>query len=288
MRIHLLGLSVMFADAWTVPGAGALRTAHPLRAAGGHMNAGADLLGRLFSGGSKDPWPVEQCTAPTWEELRVMHDAQATEEQLGFRARLESGRGDAASLATIRRFDAPDGEEPRVTLYRDTASWCPYCEKVWIMLEEKRVPYRIEKVNMNCYGSKPASFLKIQPSGGIPVASVDGTVIRESNDILSAIEAAFPERPLIPPPSEASHVRVRPLLQLERQLFGAWFNWLGQGGSGHGAQLLNFEALLREVEAELEEGGGPYFLGPELSLVDCMFAPFLERMAASLPYYKVG
>jgi len=171
------------------------------------------------------------------------------------------------------------------------------------------------------------------------VASVDGTVIRESNDILSAIEAAFPERPLIPPPSEASHVRVRPLLQLERQLFGAWFNWLGQvrgspapnptltpnpnpnpepepeqGGSGHGAQLLNFEALLREVEAELEEGsrlglglatpnvnpnpnpnqveaeleegGGPYFLGAELSLVDCMFAPFLERMAASLPYYK--
>ena len=210
MRIsQLLGLSVMLADAWTVPGTGALRSAHPLRAAGGRMNAG-DLLGRLFSGGaSKDPWPVEQCTAPTWEELRAMHDAQATEEQLGFRARLESGRGDAASLATIRRFDAPDGEEPRVTLYRDTASWCPYCEKVWLVLEEKRVPYRIEKVNMNCYGSKPASFLKIQPSGGIPVASLDGTVIRESNDILYAIEAAFPERPLIPSPSEASHVRVR-------------------------------------------------------------------------------
>ena len=33
-------------------------------------------------------------------------------------------------------------------------------------------------------------------------------------------------------------------------------------------------------------GGGPFFLGAEPSLVDCMFAPFLERMAASLPYYK--
>jgi len=40
------------------------------------------------------------------------------------------------------------------------------------------------------------------------------------------------------------------------------------------------------VDGELAASGGPYFLGADLSLVDCMFAPFLERMAASLPYYK--
>jgi glutathione S-transferase len=28
------------------------------------------------------------------------------------------------------------------------------------------------------------------------------------------------------------------------------------------------------------------YLGTEMSLVDVMFTPFLERMAASLPYYK--
>lgn len=32
--------------------------------------------------------------------------------------------------------------------------------------------------------------------------------------------------------------------------------------------------------------GGPYFLGSQLSMVDILFTPFLERMAASLPYYK--
>ena len=31
---------------------------------------------------------------------------------------------------------------------------------------------------------------------------------------------------------------------------------------------------------------GPYFCGDELTLIDITFAPFLERMAASLAYYK--
>ena len=68
-------------------------------------------------------------------------------------------------------------------------------------------------------------------------------------------------------------------------LWPSRFRWLTSSAS-EGAQRSNFEALLRRVDGELAASGGPYFLGAELSLVDCMFAPFLERMAASLPYYK--
>lgn len=48
------------------------------------------------------------------------------------------------------------------------------------------------------------------------------------------------------------------------------------------------DAVLRAVDAELAESApeGPYFLGKSFSVVDVMFAPFLERMAASLPYFK--
>ena len=41
-----------------------------------------------------------------------------------------------------------------------------------------------------------------------------------------------------------------------------------------------------QVNAELDAEGGPFFLGKDLSLVDCVFAPFLERIVASIPYYK--
>jgi hypothetical protein len=34
-----------------------------------------------------------------------------------------TGRGGANLKASIRLFDAPDGFEPEVTLYRDTAGW---------------------------------------------------------------------------------------------------------------------------------------------------------------------
>mmetsp|Transcript_30917 Transcript_30917/g.91861 ORF Transcript_30917/g.91861 Transcript_30917/m.91861 type:complete len:474 (-) Transcript_30917:252-1673(-) len=220
--------------------------------------------------------------APSWEALAAKLDTASTDDERAFRQDLESGRAArACSLASQRLFDLPDGEAPRLTLFRDTAAWCPYCEKVWLVLEEKRVPYEVKKVNMNCYGDKPAWFWAIQPSGGIPVAKLDGQVIRESNDIIMAVEEAFPDRPLLP----QGDPRVRPLLSLERELFSAWFRWLTSSAS-EGAQRANFEALLRRVDGELAASGGPYFLGADLSLVDCMFAPFLERMAASLPYYK--
>ena len=159
------------------------------------------------------------------------------------------------------------------------------CEKVWLTLEMKRVPYVIEKVNMNCYGEKPGWFWDMQPSGGIPVAKLDGAVIRESNDIIMAVERAFPETPLLPAEDDPAYERVRPLLSLERELFSAWFRWLTSPMSD-GAQRMNMESLFGRVEKELAASGGPFFLGAEPSLVDVFFAPFLERMAASLPYYK--
>lgn len=224
--------------------------------------------------------------APSWDALRDVWSAQATPDERQFRTLLASGRlPHASAMAAKRLFDLPDGTTPRCVLYRDTASWCPYSEKIWLVMEEMRVPYTVEKVNMNCYGDKPPWFWAMQPSGGIPVLKLDGKVIKESNDIVRALGEAFPESALLPRANEAKMARVSPLMQLEREAFSAWFRWL-PSAANHGANSVNMQSVLGRVDDELRLGGGPFFLGEELSLVDAFFAPFLERMAASLPYYK--
>jgi len=171
-----------------------------------------------------------------------------------------------------------------VTLYRDSASWCPYCQKVWTMLEEKRIPYRIEKVNMRCYGEKPASFMRVQPSGNIPVAVIDGQVYGQSNDIMYALEQLFPDHKSLAAP-KGQEMKAQELLRLERQIFSAWMYWLTSNGDPQRFQQ-NFEMVLQDVESALAESGGPFFMGKSVTIVDMMFAPFLERMAASLLFFK--
>jgi glutathione S-transferase len=61
--------------------------------------------------------------------------------------------GPATPHSRLRLFDQPEASV-RVTLYRDNHAWCPYCQKVWLWLEEQRVPYRVQKVTMFCYGEK--------------------------------------------------------------------------------------------------------------------------------------
>jgi glutathione S-transferase len=180
--------------------------------------------------------------------------------------------------------DSNKEEDIRVTFYRDSSSWCPYSQKVWVSLEEKRIPYRVEKVNMRCYGDKPASFLKLQPGGQIPVAVIDGRVYGQSNDIMYALEEHFPNTKSLGPP-KGQEMRAQELLRLERKLFSAWMYWLTSGDDSGGRLQKQFVDVLNEVENALT-AGGPFFLGKEVAMVDFMFAPFLERIAASIIYYK--
>ncbi|MEL6136032.1 MAG: glutathione S-transferase family protein [Cyanobacteria bacterium J06628_6] len=207
----------------------------------------------------------------SWAELEVL---------TSFQPDLVNGPTNAQSR--LRLFGHAESDV-RVTLYRDNHAWCPYCQKVWLWLEEKQVPYRIEKVTMFCYGEKERWYKQKVPSGMLPALAFDGQIVTESDDILLALEQVYG-----PLKYGMTDPAVLPLRQLERQLFRAWCSWLcypDRFGRADKRAKEQFVAVVDEVEQALASTPGPFFLD-DFSTADVVFVPYVERMNASLYYYK--
>jgi len=224
-------------------------------------------------------------SAPSWDDLELL--VTQKQQQLGITPP-DLENGPANSLSLRRTFNKPG--EPTIKLYRDHAAWCPYCHKVVLQLEEKQIPYTIEKINMRCYGEKPREFLSKVPSGLLPVLEINGTqrsVITESAVIQQVLEQMFPDTtPMLPPPNSIEAQKAGVYMRLERRLFSAWLQWLCYKGD-NASNKAAFISVLQQVEDALGQSSpeSPFFLDT-FSLVDITFAPFLERIAASIYYYK--
>ncbi|HIK17470.1 MAG TPA: glutathione S-transferase family protein [Leptolyngbyaceae cyanobacterium M33_DOE_097] len=207
----------------------------------------------------------------SWTELEKLTDFQ-----------IDPINGPTNAQSRLRLFGHSESDV-RVTLYRDNHAWCPYCQKVWLWLEEKQIPYQIEKVTMFCYGKKEDWYKRKVPSGMLPAIALDGRIITESDDILMALERVYGS--LGPGMSD---LRVIPLRQLERLLFRAWCAWLCYPVNSAREDQRNrdqFKMVVGKVEEALKSTPGPYFL-EDFSTVDVIFTPYVERMNASLYYYK--
>jgi glutathione S-transferase len=207
----------------------------------------------------------------SWTELEALTDFQ-----------LDRVNGPTNAQARLRLFGQAESDV-QVTLYRDHHAWCPYCQKVWLWLEEKQIPYRIEKVTMFCYGEKESWYKRKVPSGMLPAIELKGRMITESDDILMALERAFGALY-----AGMESAPVLPLRRLERLLFRAWCGWLCYRAGSTREEQRNrdqFVAMVAQVEEALGGTPGPYFLD-EFSTADVIFTPYVERMNASLYYYK--
>lgn len=253
-------------------------------------------LGGLVGGGNGNGKPSAGVTlptdsAPSWADLEASVQATPTGSALAeARALQAKGLGTAHTDAKLRLFDAKAEDEVRVTLFRDMAAWCPYCQKVWLLLEEKRIPYRLSKINMRSYGDKPAWFLEKVPNGLLPAIEIDGNFMTDSLPIMQVLDATFAEEgtPMMVPPPGSERERASKLLNLERELFGAWCSLTFQPGKG----LMDrnervFMGTLERVDEALGETDGPWFLDSEHpTLVDLQYISHVERMLASALYWK--
>jgi len=173
----------------------------------------------------------------------------------------------------------------RVLLYRDTNAWCPFCERVWLALEEKGIDYDTAFIDLR---DKPVWFKQMVPTALVPAATIDGELVWESLDILIKLEEAFPTPALLPPPG-AERERVLELVSSAEAVGGAGYRFLRGGGFGEEpdeskvpALREEFEAKLADLESVLGESSGP-FLAEDFSLADICAAPALERLASNLP-----
>ena len=194
------------------------------------------------------------------------------------------------SYANLRLFGHTENDAI-VTLYRDRHSWCPYCQKIWLWLEFKRIPYRVKKINMFCYGQKESWFLEKVSSGKLPAIEFKGNVITESDNIIVFLENEFGALG-----SFISSSHLRKTRELEREIFRSWCNWLCRESFNfldNSLRKKRFKESISEFDEILKKSESG-FIDPVLSysgliepgIGDIIFIPYMERINASLMYYK--
>ncbi|MCP6762118.1 MAG: glutathione S-transferase family protein [Fischerella sp. CENA71] len=222
-----------------------------------------------------------QNTVSSWEQLLEI-------AQKNTPARRVRRPGQSPSTAPIPSslHKLPPETTPPVLLYRDTNSWCPFCERVWFALEEKEIPFETEFIDLS---NKPKWYTDLVPTTLVPAAKIEGKLVYESKDILLALEETFSNPPLLPEDPEENAVARQWVEDAETNGFrdiAYKFLRLTPVDNDELANLqAAFEAKLDELEQALAKYPGPYFVS-NFSLVDIMYSPHLDRLAANLPVYR--
>lgn len=207
---------------------------------------------------------------PSWEELSAALVGVPSED--------DNGDVDAAL----------DPEEPvyrtdRPTLFRERHGWCPYSERVWLTLEVLHVPYDTVRIDNTGPGQQPP-YWNHYGTTTPQMRWEDGRVQGESMDLVRALDVRYGggEALLLyaPPDVEEKIAAWREIFPRRARPSSRAAFLFGGGGPLPKAE---FERVLRDTNALLGDGAGPFFCGPTLSAADIAWAPFLERYAAQLP-----
>ena len=153
---------------------------------------------------------------------------------------------------------------------------CPWVQRAAIVLQAKRVAYDITYIDRN---QRPEWFLAVSPHSKVPVLQIDGRhALFESNAISEYLE-------------ETVAPRLHPEDPIERARNRAWTDYVPTFASAISSTMYSdsedeFAARAAKIAGpfgKLEEAlgkrgnAGPYFNGPNLSLVDAAYAPFVQR-----------
>lgn len=153
---------------------------------------------------------------------------------------------------------------------------CPWVQRAAIVLRAKNIDYDITYIDRN---HRPDWFLKISPHSKVPVLRIgDNDALFESNAIAEYLE-------------ETVTPRLHPADPIDRARNRAWTDYVSTFAGAISTTMYSdseedftkkaakIAEVFGKLDAALAKRGnsGPYFNGPNLSLVDAAYAPFLQR-----------
>ncbi|EEF39337.1 glutathione S-transferase DHAR2 [Ricinus communis] len=154
----------------------------------------------------------------------------------------------------------------------DVLGDCPFCQRVQLTLEEKKVPYKLNLINLS---DKPQWFLEISPEGKVPVIKIDDKWVADSDVIVGILEKKYPEPSLVTPPEFAS---------VGSKIFPTFIKFLKSKDPNDGSE----QALLDELKAldEHLKTHGPFIAGEKITALDLSLAPKLYHLEVTLGHFK--
>ena len=149
---------------------------------------------------------------------------------------------------------------------------CPFVQRSVITLLEKKVEYEISYIDLK---NKPDWFLKLSPTGKVPVLQIDDVVLFESAVINEYLDETNP--PQLHPTDPLIKAKNRAWIEFSANLtLGQHKLAVVQDQTDFYEALESIQSAILKVEGILENK--PYFNGSAFSLVDAAYAPPLMRI----------
>jgi len=199
------------------------------------------------------------------------------------------------------------------TLYNAPQSTCS--QRVRFVLHTKGLPFDEVKLNLLAGDQLKPDYLKLNPNGVVPTLDHDGQIITDSNVITEYLDEVAPEKSFTPKgPVKRAYMRTlmhfideMPAAAVRVPTFNLAFlpsfqkmsakdfeamaeskpirrefmKTMGQGGFPQ-AEMDNALSRLRRtyerMDREIEQSGGPWLLGKDITLADVAVMPALVRM----------
>ena len=159
----------------------------------------------------------------------------------------------------------------------------PYAWRVWLALEYKQVPYKVNVLSFAAGDTRKPEFVALNPRHVVPTIVDEGFVLWESIVILEYLDERFPTGGKLYPGDTKQRARVRRLIREAEQhldlegidpITTEFFS-----KEGAAPDMAKVEAGKKRVGEELEyfaqELQGDWLAGPAMSAADLVLYPYV-------------